>query len=89
MKFDPLSKEVFTDNDQFVKKLNCPYKMSWDDMEPVDDSKRKCSRCDHFILNTEHLTDEELVEIVSKHPDTCLKIDINQANIKIISNGTK
>jgi hypothetical protein len=87
MKFDPISKSVFTDKDEFVKKLSCPYKMNWDDLARTNDTKRKCSNCGHFILDTEYLTDEELLSIVSKNPDTCLKIDLTQANIKIISNG--
>lgn len=88
MQFDPLTKDVYTDNDEFVKTMNCPYKMSWDNLEVTHSTMRKCANCDHLIVDTEAITDNELLEIVRQNPDTCLKIDLNQHNIKIIANGT-
>jgi hypothetical protein len=48
---------------------------------------RKCATCDHLIIDTEGMTDHELLKTVRQNPDTCLKVDLNQRNIKIISNG--
>lgn len=87
MKFDPLTKDIYTDKDEFVKTMNCPYKMSWDSLEATSSTLRKCANCDHLIVDTEGLTDDDLLKIVIQNPDTCLKIDLNQLNIKIISNG--
>jgi hypothetical protein len=87
MKFDPLTKNIYSDNDEFVKTMNCPYKMSWDQLEVTNSSFRKCSNCDHFIVDTEGLSDDQLLNIVRQNPETCLKIDLNQQNLKIISNG--
>jgi hypothetical protein len=87
MKFDPLTKEIYTDKDEFVKTMNCPYKISWDNLEATSSTLRKCANCDHLIVDTEGLTDDDLLKIVIQNPDTCLKIDLNQLNIKIISNG--
>lgn len=87
MKFDPLTKKVYTDKDEIVKTMNCPYKMSWDQLEVTNSSFRKCSNCDHLIVDTEGLSDDQLLKIVRQKPETCLKIDLNQQNVKIISNG--
>ena len=87
MKFNPLTKDVYTDKGEFVKTMNCPYKMSWDNLETTNSTMRKCANCDHLILDTEGITDEELLKIVRQNPETCLKIDLNQHNIKIVSNG--
>lgn len=87
MKFDPLNKEIYTDKDEFVKTMNCPYKMSWANLEAANSTLRKCANCDHLIVDTEVLTDDDLLKVVRQNPDTCLKIDLNQHNIKIISNG--
>ncbi len=84
MKFDPIKKEVYTDKDEFVKKMNCPYKMNWDKLERANSTMRKCSNCDHLIVDTEFLSDDELLSMVKLNPYTCLKIDLNQHNIKII-----
>lgn len=87
MKFDPLTKDIYTDKNEFLKTMNCPYKMSWDNIEASTSTLRKCANCNHLIIDTKGLTDDDLLEIVIKNPDTCLKIDLNQHNIKIISNG--
>lgn len=87
MKFDPLTKDIYTDKGEFVKTMNCPYKMRWDNLEFTNSSFRKCTKCEHLIVDTESLRDDELLKIVRQNPDTCLKIDLNQHNIKIVSNG--
>ena len=87
MKFDPITKVIYTDKDEFVKKMNCPYKMSWDKLEATNSTSRKCANCDHLIINTELLTENDLLKIVKQNPDTCLKIDLNQHNIKLVTNG--
>ena len=87
MKFDPITKDIYTYKDEFVKRMNCPYKMSWDKLEVTNSTLIKCANCDHLIVDTEVLTDNELLKIVRQNPDTCFKIDLNQHNINIISNG--
>lgn len=33
MKFDPINKEVFTDEGKFIKKMSCPEKAEWETIE--------------------------------------------------------
>ena len=87
MKFNPITKDIYTDKDVYVKTLNCPYKMIWDELETTNSTIRKCANCNHFIIDTEFLSDDELLKIVRQNPDTCLKINLNQLNIKTVSNG--
>jgi hypothetical protein len=87
MKFNPLTKEIYTDKGEFVKTMNCPYKMNWDNLETTIINMRKCANCDHLIVDTEVITDDELLKMVRQNPDICLKIDLNQQNIKIVTNG--
>ena len=87
MKFDPITKNIYSDKDEFIKRMKCPYKMSWDNLETTNSTLRKCSNCDHLIFDTEMLTDNDLLKMVRQNPDICLKIDLNQHNIKIVSNG--
>ena len=87
MRFDPITKQVYTNNGEFIKKMNCPYKINWDDLEATTSTSRKCSNCDHLIIDTEYMSDDELLHLVTQNPDTCLKLDLNQHNLQIISNG--
>ncbi len=87
MKFDPLTKEVYTDQYQFIKKLNCPYKMQWNNLEGHKSSNKQCSICESVIINTDKIEDAKLLNMVRKNPECCLKINLNQDNIRIISKG--
>ena len=89
MKFNPTTKEIFTDNGQLIKRLDCPYKMNWDKLLPTNGNAntRLCSTCNHQIIDTSALSDTKLFELVQQNPDTCLKVDLYQNNLKIISNA--
>lgn len=87
MEFDPINKEIYTDKGEFIKKLDCPYRLHWDQLDVIDTTSRKCTYCDHFILDTKFITDDELMAMVKNNPKTCVKIDLNQHNIKVLSNG--
>ena len=88
MKFNPLSKEIYTDQGKLIKKMNCPYEIKWDVLEVGDSSaSRNCSICNQAILDTSNLSDQELLDITNQNPDTCLKIDLNQSNLQLIRNG--
>ena len=87
MKFNPITKDIYTDKDKFVKRMNCPYKINWEKLEVVNSTSRHCANCDHLIVDTKMLTDDALLKMVKKNPKTCLKVNLNQHNIKIISNG--
>jgi hypothetical protein len=83
MLLDPITNKIFTAQGQFLKKLFCPYKISWESLQPSNGS-RLCSKCDKTILDTKELTDDELLKILMKNPNTCLKINLDQSNLKII-----
>lgn len=85
MKFDPIRKELFTDNDEFVKKLDCPYNMNWDNLEITSSTNRNCSNCDQTIVDSSYIPENEILKMVKQNPKTCLRIDLNQNNITIIS----
>lgn len=88
MKFNPLTRELYTDKDELVKTLYCPFKMGWEDFESVSSNIRKCVTCDNEIVDTENLGDDTLLKIVRQNPNICLKVDLNQKNVNIISNGS-
>lgn len=84
MKFNPVSKKIFTNQGDLIKKLDCPYRMNWKKMEEMDESKRLCGKCDRTIIDTEKFSDEELLAMVKNDPNTCLKIDLNQDNVRLL-----
>ncbi len=49
-KHDPIAKKVYTDNDEFIKQLNCPYKMNWNDLTISRSTSRECSNCNKMVM---------------------------------------
>lgn len=86
MIFKLATKELFSDDGSFIKKLHCPYYMKWQKMNDIDGTSDKmCSVCDKTIFDTEKMNDEQVVNLVNKNPDTCLKVDIKQKNISVVN----
>jgi len=84
MKINPSTKEIFTDTGTFVKRLHCPISMMWKDMMENGSNTRACSHCDKTIYDTEHLSDAEIEHLLVKNPQACLKISLDQDNVKIV-----
>ena len=88
MKFNPNTREIFTNDNQLIKKMDCPYDMDWDQLSPSGDANsRNCGQCNRAIVDTATLSDHELLNRLKKTPHTCLKIDFDQNNIQITTNG--
>lgn len=83
MKLDLTTKELFTDEGNFLKVLDCPKKVQASELKKLSADSYICSSCDHTILETAGLTDAQLQKIVEKDPQQCLKVNINQSNLKI------
>lgn len=84
MIFDPQTQTLYTENGDIIKKLFCPYPIDWHSLEKVQDKARKCSTCNHLVLDTACYTEQVLVEILNSNAHTCLKIESYQTNIKIL-----
>ncbi len=79
MKFDPINKDVYTDDGEFIKQLYCPYKIHWDNLEISNNTFRRCMNCDQLIVDTAFLSDYEILNLIRNNPNTCLETLTNQA----------
>ena len=85
MKFDPNTRELFTDAGELVKVLHCPLRMRWEQLGKCAGSPhRKCGRCDHPVHDTAALSDAEVLATVRIDPSACLCIRASQANVTLI-----
>ncbi len=74
MKYKVETSELFTDNGLFVKKMQCEISVDWESMLPgQNDIERICNHCNKSVLNTEFLSDDEVVFLLTKRPETCIK----------------
>ncbi|HIN95768.1 MAG TPA: hypothetical protein EYN03_08990 [Planctomycetes bacterium] len=86
MKFNPITKSLYTADNQLLKVLDCPYSVSWASCSPTQHSRAKvCSICDKEITDTSNLTDQDLLEMTKRDAGICLKIDLDQANLRVVT----
>lgn len=86
MKFNPLTQTLYTNDGQRIKKMHCPYpSLKWSELSTIEGKMDKvCSLCESRIVETKEYSDEALLKHLQEAPDTCLKIDLNQENIRIV-----
>ena len=88
MKFNPITNTLYTDNNDLIKKMHCPYSsLKWSDFTQIEGSRNRfCAICESTVVDTCDMRDESLLELLQKDPQTCLKIDFTQENIRIVHN---
>lgn len=84
MKYNPITKELFTNEGIFIKKLDCPLSKQWRDLSPTLDLKGKaCDHCQSTVYDTLLLTDDDIQNLLKVNSGTCLKVSMNQSNLTI------
>ena len=84
MKYNPITKQLFTKDNRFIRQLHCPLGKHWEQLTPASNLQAKiCNTCQKAVLDTSLLKDEEVLKLVSNDPHTCLKVDLNQSNLTI------
>jgi hypothetical protein len=83
MKFDPISRALYTDEGQFLKILHCPMRKRWQELNLTGpEAHRNCNHCERIVFDTAELSDLQIVELLHDDPDTCLKVSLDQSNIR-------
>ena len=86
MKFNPITNSLYTDDNKLIKKMYCPYtSLKWSELSSIDGSlDRFCDICESSVVETKDMSDESLLALLQKDPETCLKLDWNQENVRIV-----
>ena len=84
MVFNPITQQLFTNKGQLIKHLHCPLNMQWSELHPRENSREKrCEHCSRTIIKTDALSDEALLSLVTKDPQTCVQLEFEQENVLI------
>ena len=86
MRYNPIKQILYTNNGLKIKELNCPELVKWNDLKQTEDKNRMCNHCQKSIIDTESLTDFELLNLVKQDDNICFKVGLNQNNVTITMN---
>ena len=59
-----------------LKTLSCPRRISDADLENPRHAESRCTHCDRDVINTDYLTESQIIARLKEDPTTCLKINI-------------
>ena len=84
MKFDPATRSLMTDDGQLIKQLSCHRKMHLGQLQPEPQTGHwHCAACEHQVLDTALLDEQQLQTAVAEKPDICLLVRRGQPNVEI------
>ena len=69
-----IDNNIYTEKGELLKKIDCPKKVSIKDLRKDKDKSLYCKNCEKNILDTEYMSKENLINILKKDKNTCLKI---------------
>lgn len=85
MKFDPSTKELFTDTGALIKALHCPLRKRWEQLDEVASRPhRTCSECEREVLDTAAMSESDVLSAVRADPSTCLRVSACQDNLTVL-----
>ena len=68
--------KIFTQEGKYLKTIQCPKKISVSDLEQKDEQTLYCNNCEKDIIDTQYISEKELVNILKKNKNICLKISL-------------
>jgi hypothetical protein len=88
VKFNPIMKTLYTDEGVLIKKLECPRTVRWSELGSAGvPGVNVCAVCERPIIDTDGVRDEAVLAMVRSDPATCLKVDLNQDNIRVVNSN--
>jgi hypothetical protein len=84
MQFNPVTQALTTDAGELIKVLHCPVKLPKVMLPQPNSPHYLCSSCEHRVLNTATMTEEEVVAAVQEDPHTCLRVTAFQDNLTVL-----
>jgi hypothetical protein len=87
MKFNPNTRQLFTNEGVLIKRLHCPRGVKWRELRHSDSIQKYCYFCEKNIIDIQNFDDEAVLAIAMQDTSVCLKLDLNDSNIRIINHN--
>jgi hypothetical protein len=85
MKMNINTGEIFTDNNKFLKKLQCTQSVDWQTMQQTEKpGVKRCNLCSKTVTDINNLSDKDLLAIFAAEPNACVTFNLYSKSIQII-----
>ena len=67
--------KIYSNKGVLLKTIHCPKKVSFNSLIRKTDKHMLCVSCKRNIIDTDNISEEELIDILTEDKDTCLVIN--------------
>lgn len=69
--------KLYSNDGNYLKTLSCPKRVNQSELEMSDNENRiyHCASCDKAIINTDMLNEQEIENVLTTAPETCVYIN--------------
>lgn len=67
---------IYSSDGKKLKEIYCPRKVSRAELEKRNDGHFNCGSCERHIVNTDFVSEEQLVSLLKTAPETCIYINL-------------
>jgi hypothetical protein len=69
------NKIIFDELGRELKKIECPYDVTLNELKQVDAQKLFCNRCSKNIIDTDFMSESQIIQVLKHDKECCLKIN--------------
>ena len=77
------NKRIYAEDGTYLKTISCPLNVGEQDLYQVSETRFSCEKCAKEVVQTDFLTEDEIIDLLTANPDTCLKISVLDPLFKI------
>ena len=70
------NKRIYAEDGTYLKTISCPLNVAEHDLHQISETKFSCEKCAKEVVQTDFLTEGEIIDLLTTNPDTCLKISL-------------
>lgn len=74
---------LYSQNGEFLKEISCPRKVTTHSLHRRADQNFDCSECRRKVVNTDFMTETQLIGLLQDTPDTCLALNLKNPIFKV------
>lgn len=79
-----LGNTIYSEDGQRLKELRCPKRTPKSELAGRSDDDFDCRHCAKTVVNTDFLTESELLTLLQEQPDTCLYVNLMNPIFEVV-----
>ena len=77
------NQKIYAEDGTYLKTISCPLNVTEQDLHQISETNFSCEKCAREVVQTDFLTEDEIIDLLTTNPDTCLKISVLDPLFKI------